>query len=607
MGVIETEEAAKRLARVIVSDIEIYNRDKFQAGADLTHAIEEGRALFRSRVAPELFPLFTTVLEDRRASKKANAAAAAAPQPVAAERSGANRVAPAAVMVPAGAMASPAPAPAATRTPTPAPLPARAAPRPAAPPPTPAPVVHEVPSAAPIAVAPPTEPPAPAPVTGIAPTVAPAPLARPAGPGRPGAIDNEEAAARLARVIVSDIQLYNAKQIANGTDISHEISEGRALFKSRVNPELTPLFETALANKGLGPKRRATPASIATLPMAAPVAPAPAAPLAAAVPAPAPAPAPKPRAPSPVTESPAMMPMSAMSTSTSTSAAGLSSRSATPSTTRSPFPTVKAPATTPRPGTAAVRRATPSSMPHAVPSQVGPGIHGTQGLHDHDQAPPPREPEHEIEYEASFAPPEQPHLVADMPGDEPTPGNSDELTPIPSMEPALASAESTRRRSVTPPAVPIPERLSPLPAPLRSRTPTPPPVPARRPRPPSLPGIAATADPMPLFPDEGPVTDMGLPSREVLDAISPDLPFPMPLPGSTRRPTPAAMAAQPPRSPTPMAFPVASALLGPPSIDASHNNNQPVPSLRKGMSKTRLVLTLAALGGAATAAYYLLR
>src|SRR4051794_22242321 len=70
MGVIESEEAAKRLARVIVSDIEIYNREKFQSGADLTNAIEEGRALFRSRVAPELLPLFTTVLEDRRGASR---------------------------------------------------------------------------------------------------------------------------------------------------------------------------------------------------------------------------------------------------------------------------------------------------------------------------------------------------------------------------------------------------------------------------------------------------------------------------------------------------------------------------------------------------------
>jgi len=40
MGVIESEEAAKRLARVIVSDIEIYNKDKFHTGADVTNAIE---------------------------------------------------------------------------------------------------------------------------------------------------------------------------------------------------------------------------------------------------------------------------------------------------------------------------------------------------------------------------------------------------------------------------------------------------------------------------------------------------------------------------------------------------------------------------------------
>ena len=58
MGVIETEEAAKRLARVIVSDIEIYNKDKFHTGADLTAAIEEGRALFRSRVAEPLHRVY---------------------------------------------------------------------------------------------------------------------------------------------------------------------------------------------------------------------------------------------------------------------------------------------------------------------------------------------------------------------------------------------------------------------------------------------------------------------------------------------------------------------------------------------------------------------
>src|SRR5690349_6735423 len=77
VAVIETEEAAKRLARVIVSDIELYNRDKFRAGADLSDAIREGLALFRSRVAPGLVPIFETVLADKRVAARASGADAA--------------------------------------------------------------------------------------------------------------------------------------------------------------------------------------------------------------------------------------------------------------------------------------------------------------------------------------------------------------------------------------------------------------------------------------------------------------------------------------------------------------------------------------------------
>mgnify|MGYP006209594707 CR=1 FL=1 len=47
MALIETEEAAKRLARVILSDIELYNRKKIQAGADLSAELREGYTLFR--------------------------------------------------------------------------------------------------------------------------------------------------------------------------------------------------------------------------------------------------------------------------------------------------------------------------------------------------------------------------------------------------------------------------------------------------------------------------------------------------------------------------------------------------------------------------------
>lgn len=62
MALIETEEAARRLARAIASDLSLYNEEKIVQGIQsdnlfdlLAEEIEEGRALFRSRVAPELF------------------------------------------------------------------------------------------------------------------------------------------------------------------------------------------------------------------------------------------------------------------------------------------------------------------------------------------------------------------------------------------------------------------------------------------------------------------------------------------------------------------------------------------------------------------------
>ena len=61
MRVIETEEAARRLARAIASDLSLYNEDKILEGlqADnlyeaLEEEIEEGLELFRSRVTPDL-------------------------------------------------------------------------------------------------------------------------------------------------------------------------------------------------------------------------------------------------------------------------------------------------------------------------------------------------------------------------------------------------------------------------------------------------------------------------------------------------------------------------------------------------------------------------
>ncbi|MEM7608137.1 MAG: hypothetical protein AAF411_22510 [Myxococcota bacterium] len=62
MALIETEEAARRLARAIASDLSLYNEERIVQGVKgdnlfevLTDEIEEGRALFKSRVAPALY------------------------------------------------------------------------------------------------------------------------------------------------------------------------------------------------------------------------------------------------------------------------------------------------------------------------------------------------------------------------------------------------------------------------------------------------------------------------------------------------------------------------------------------------------------------------
>jgi len=61
MRIIETEQAARRLARAIASDLSLYNEEKILEGlqADnlyeiLSEEIEEGRGLYNSRVSPEL-------------------------------------------------------------------------------------------------------------------------------------------------------------------------------------------------------------------------------------------------------------------------------------------------------------------------------------------------------------------------------------------------------------------------------------------------------------------------------------------------------------------------------------------------------------------------
>jgi hypothetical protein len=58
-------------------------------------------------------------------------------------------------------------------------------------------------------------------------------------------IDTPEAAARLARTIISDIALYNKDKIHEGIKndnifdlLEEELQEGENFYKTRVNPEL---------------------------------------------------------------------------------------------------------------------------------------------------------------------------------------------------------------------------------------------------------------------------------------------------------------------------------------------------------------------------------
>jgi len=61
MNLIENPDQAKRLARAILSDVAIYNREKVESGIKndnlfevLTDEIEEGRQHYNARVAPQV-------------------------------------------------------------------------------------------------------------------------------------------------------------------------------------------------------------------------------------------------------------------------------------------------------------------------------------------------------------------------------------------------------------------------------------------------------------------------------------------------------------------------------------------------------------------------
>ena len=73
MALIETQEAARRLARAISSDLALYNEDKIAEGVRndtlfdvMADEIQEGLDLYQSRVAPELLGrnLYDTAIID---------------------------------------------------------------------------------------------------------------------------------------------------------------------------------------------------------------------------------------------------------------------------------------------------------------------------------------------------------------------------------------------------------------------------------------------------------------------------------------------------------------------------------------------------------------
>jgi len=70
-------------------------------------------------------------------------------------------------------------------------------------------------------------------------------------------IDRIERARQLARAIASDLTLYHEQKIIQGIEdddlfevMAEEIQEGRALFKSRVTPEIyaTNLYDRAIVD-----------------------------------------------------------------------------------------------------------------------------------------------------------------------------------------------------------------------------------------------------------------------------------------------------------------------------------------------------------------------
>ncbi len=81
-----------------------------------------------------------------------------------------------------------------------------------------------------------------------------------------GVVKDPEVARRIARAVVSDIALYNAKKVEEGIArdalfdlLKEEIEEGRSYYQSRIDPEVarsTNYFNEALVDVLIMPTGR---------------------------------------------------------------------------------------------------------------------------------------------------------------------------------------------------------------------------------------------------------------------------------------------------------------------------------------------------------------
>jgi hypothetical protein len=69
MALLDSPDAARRLARAISADILLYPREEIAKGGDISEAIAEGRALFASRVAPANRGIFEETVPELPAGK----------------------------------------------------------------------------------------------------------------------------------------------------------------------------------------------------------------------------------------------------------------------------------------------------------------------------------------------------------------------------------------------------------------------------------------------------------------------------------------------------------------------------------------------------------